>query len=187
MPFITISTRAIVQKFKGITTLNLGNQIAALRSTQGNSDMHTAMALEEIQNALFGLNNAIATATLQVPSSIISDKATFDLNDTTVNTDVTPHVPVRFPGNALELTGVVKKDITADLVCNVKQTTSSGTTTLGSITIPAHTLLNKTISVTSFTNKPQKLAVGDILSIDITASDGSSDPDGVATVVLRWE
>lgn len=61
---LKISTKGLVSSFHGITKLNNGNYSAALKSTGDPSDLATAKALDALQQALSGLNNAIFSGEL---------------------------------------------------------------------------------------------------------------------------
>jgi hypothetical protein len=72
---ITIPTAALVATFNGITSMNIGNFVASLKSmgAEGDNDsLYTGLALDRIQNALLGLNTALAngvlTASITIPS-----------------------------------------------------------------------------------------------------------------------
>lgn len=74
---ISISTSGLTSGFNGVSTLNIGNYIAALKQTGQPADLATALALDSLQKSLAGLQKAISGATLTanipaVPSALIS-------------------------------------------------------------------------------------------------------------------
>jgi hypothetical protein len=102
------------------------------------------------------------------------------LKNTAVGDDIADHVPIYTAGSAVRLIGVLRKAITADLTLRVKL----NGTALVTLTIPLSTAVDTPVMATTFT--PPTLADLGILSWDVTASDGSSDINGVASFTLQW-
>jgi len=103
------------------------------------------------------------------------------LKDTTVGSDIADHVPIYVAGTAVRIIGVLRKAITADLSVRVKLNGTALTT----LTIPHATPVDTPVVGTSPT--PPALADLAVLSWDVTASDGSTDPAGVASITLQWQ
>jgi hypothetical protein len=114
------------------------------------------------------------------------------LKDTTVNNDVADHVTVYGPVPGTEhtiiaVTGVLRKAITAPLTVRINCVSKGKTAVVvGTFTIPAATPADKIkhFPVTTLTTKV--LPVASVLTWDITASDGSRDPAGVASFTVEW-
>lgn len=107
---------------------------------------------------------------------------TVDLHNLAVGNDIAPRVTVFATGTARRFTGVLRTAISADLTVRVKR---NGTAII-TMTIPLATAVGVVVESTSFVSTPEPLADGDVISWDITASDGSANPNGVATCTLEW-
>ena len=108
------------------------------------------------------------------------------LKDTTVLHNVADHVPIFVAGTAARLIGVLRITIMADL--KVQVNIEPGHIPLGSITIPSATGIDQPITTDAFTTADvAKLGDLAVLSWDVIASDGSADPNGVASITLQWE
>jgi hypothetical protein len=89
------------------------------------------------------------------------------------------------PTTCLLVAGVLRKAITSDLTVRLNLTAAGVTSVVGTFTIPHATAVNTPVSFTTFTTKVfPDLAV---LTWDVTASDGSTDPDGVATFSVWYQ
>src|SRR5215472_9462259 len=106
---------------------------------------------------------------------------TLDLFDVTPGTDIAPFVPIYNPGPGIRAIGVLRKAITADLVITI--TRNAETSPLFTFTLPAATAIatDVTLDISKITFKDL-----DVLKPSITASDSSSDIDGVATLTIEW-
>jgi hypothetical protein len=103
------------------------------------------------------------------------------LKDTTVGNDIADHVTVYAAGTAQRIVGVLRKPITADLTVRV----NLNATPLITLTISSATAIDTPVSSTAFTSTA--LADGDVLTWDVTASDGSQDKAGIASFTLEWK
>jgi hypothetical protein len=103
------------------------------------------------------------------------------LKDTTVGNNIADHVPIYVAGTAMRIVGVLRKAIAADLAVRVNLNGSALTT----LTIPRATAVDTPVVGTSPT--PPALADLAVLSWDVTASDGSMDPAGVASFTVEWQ
>jgi hypothetical protein len=79
-----------------------------------------------------------------------------------------------------QLAVVLRKGIIAPLEVRVNQNGSP----LVLITVPYTTAVNTPVTNTTFLQTP--MVVGAVITWDILASDGSSDPNGIATATLNW-
>lgn len=104
------------------------------------------------------------------------------VKDSTTGNGIADVVTVYAPGAATRITGVLRLAITADLTVRVNLNGFA----LVTITIPAATAIDTVVTETTFTPANAPLADGDVLTWDITASDGSKDADGVASFTLIW-
>lgn len=109
------------------------------------------------------------------------------LKDATVGNDIADHVVVHQGGDISLAAGVLRKVITADLTVTLDVVTSSGATLLGTFTIPAATAINTPVSFPASVFSTTKLTDMQVLAWNVTASDGSSDLDGVASFTLWWQ
>lgn len=99
--------------------------------------------------------------------------------------DIADHVVAHTGGTVQLVVGVLRKVITSDLTVRINVVTASGSTTIGTFTIPQATPINTPVEFESFTNST--LSDLDVLSWDVTASDSSSDPAGVASFTIYWQ
>jgi len=105
------------------------------------------------------------------------------VKDSTSGNNIADHLKVYQGGPPVIFTGVLRKAITADLAVRVNLNGASFIT----LTVPKATPVDTVISTTAFPAKPPALTTGDILSWDITSSDGSKDVNGVASFTLVWK
>jgi hypothetical protein len=104
-----------------------------------------------------------------------------------------PDVPIYQAGTGLYLIAVLRTAISADLVVNI----NLNGTAIATVTIPSATPVYPAAGCVIFA---QFLASGqafnfnptgtpptaDLLGASVTSSDGSSDPNGVATITVMW-
>lgn len=150
------------------------------------------MLYEALQRLTYLINNltnsgAITNNPTTTPATTLPPlQRTLLLKDTTVGNDIADHVVVYGPGGpytAQNVWGVLRKTITSDLTVRINATFGGTTTSLGTFTIP-HTLAVNVAVVYTLSATLQHLTA---LSWDVTASDGSSDPDGIASFTISWE
>lgn len=106
---------------------------------------------------------------------------TLVLKDTAIGNDIADHVPAYVAGTATRVIGVLRKAITSELKVRIKKNGAAFIT----LTIPAATAVDTPVEAASFAGGG---TIGDldVFSWDITASDASTDAEGVATVTLEW-
>lgn len=104
------------------------------------------------------------------------------LKDTEVGDDIADHTTVYASGTGVRIVGVLRKVILSALTVRLKK---SGTVII-TITIPATTAIDTPVEVTAFTTAPQPFVDGQVLTWDVTASDGSTDLNGVAAFTVEW-
>ena len=85
-------------------------------------------------------------------------------------------------GPVVDLAVVLKLDNSADLELVFKRNTVQ----IGSIRVPAHSGAYNVITKDTFDLKNPQLAEKDVLTLEITASDGTVNAGGVFVAVLRW-
>ena len=107
-------------------------------------------------------------------------KVTFDLNDTSIGTSVTPAVPIRQAGTSTEMVIICKAYLSSDLQVQFCVNLAPVATLTWSATNAPYTEISQTLTTAT-------LNVGDYWTINILQSDGSKDPHGVATAVVRWQ
>ena len=112
------------------------------------------------------------------------------LKNTTVGDDIADRVPLYGPVPGVAHTiilvrAVLRLAITADLTVQIRNVSSGGTVVVGSFTVPAATAVNTIVDFTSFTTADVDDASSFIF--DVTASDGSTDPAGVASFTIEWQ
>lgn len=106
-------------------------------------------------------------------------KVTADLNSTTIGTSVTPAVPVLIGGTVIQMVLICKQGLAVDLVVQIcRNLTPIGTITWAASNTPYQTITTPLYDIT--------LAVGDFITFNILASDGTQNARGVATAVLSW-
>ena len=115
-------------------------------------------------------------------------RVTFNVNVTTIGTWVQHPVGILFNSTALRIGAMLRDTITADLVIQLYAGVSGGVpgTLIGTITIPHTTAVGVWVFQTTFSGSTA-LAKDQVITWSITASDGSTDPDGVATVFLDYQ
>lgn len=101
------------------------------------------------------------------------------IKNTAVGIDIADHVPVQADGTPVQVVGVLRKAISIDLTIVIKLNGA----TLITCNIPSATAIDTPVFFASFASS---LAKNDILSAAITSSDGSQDPDGIASFTLEW-
>lgn len=104
------------------------------------------------------------------------------LQNLAVGDNIAPVLPAQAPGTCFQVQGVLRKAITQNLVVRINQNGAP----LITCTLNAAAKPLTTYTWTAFATNGV-LAEGDALSYDIAASDGSQDPDGVATFTLFWQ
>lgn len=102
------------------------------------------------------------------------------VKDTTVGNDIADRVPIFIASKAVRVIGVLRKAIASDLTVRIKL----DGTTIATVTIPSATAVGVAVVSTTFVNStlPDK----SVLSWDITASDGSTDANGVASFTVQF-
>ncbi len=102
------------------------------------------------------------------------------VKDTTVGNDIADRVPVFIASKAVRILGVLRKAIASDLTVRV----NLNTVAIATVTIPSATAVG--VSVVSTTFVSSTLPDKSVLSWDITASDGSTDVNGVASFTVQF-
>lgn len=102
------------------------------------------------------------------------------IKDTTVNPDIADNIPIQIGGTPTQVVGVLRVAILADLSITINLNGMN----LIDCTIPSSAPLATSIIFTSF--NITTLNTNDVLTVDITASDGSIDQDGIASFTLKW-
>jgi len=102
------------------------------------------------------------------------------VKDTTVGNDIADRVPIFIASKAVRVIGVLRKAISANLTVRIKL----NGTAIATVTIPSATAVG--VSVISNTFVSSTLPDKAVLSWDITASDGSTDVNGVASFTLQF-
>jgi hypothetical protein len=108
------------------------------------------------------------------------------LKSTTVGNDIADHVTCYGGGahTAILVTGTLRKAIAADLTVRINNVSPAGTVVVGSFTIPSATAVDTPVKFTSFTTSA--LPDLSVFTWDVTASDGSADPAGIASFTIEW-
>jgi len=106
------------------------------------------------------------------------------VKDTTVGNDIADRVPVQWPGTLFRAVGVLRKTIIAPLTIRVNKNSQP----LFTATIPIGSPGQTAEFDFPGPNSTAPLDMGDeeVLSWDITASDGSADANGVASLTVEW-
>ncbi len=104
------------------------------------------------------------------------------LKNTAVANDIADWVIAQEPGTAFQVTGVLRKAITANLVVRINVNQAPFIT----CTINQTTKPGAALTWTSFATNGV-LAQGDVFSWDVLASDGSSDVAGIASFTVLWQ
>lgn len=102
------------------------------------------------------------------------------LKDTTVGNDIADHLTVQEDGSGTFIKAVLRKAVTSDLTVRVNK----DGTPIGTITIPSATLVDQVCTLSISTVNFIK---DEVLAWDVTASDGSQDLAGVASVTVEWQ
>jgi hypothetical protein len=114
---------------------------------------------------------------------------TLDLKDTTVGNDIADATIVHGSTGAdmtcLLVAGVLRTAITADLTVRLNIWVAGVSSVVGTFTIPAATPINTAVSFTTFTTATFPDMA--ILTWDVTASDGSTDGEGVASFSVWYQ
>ena len=135
----------------------------------------------------------IRNSPANTPSSAAAGAAgpnwrTLLIRNTAVGNDIADHLTCMGPSANHTVTlvrGVLRKTITADLSVRINSTTAGVTSVVGIFTIPATTPTDTPVDYTSgFTTS--SLPDASSFSWDITASDGSTDPAGIASFTIIW-
>jgi len=108
--------------------------------------------------------------------------ATWDLNDTTVGTNRCPLLIIDESGTAAGLKMASKYATSVNLTIQIRQ----NFTVIATLTIPAGSAANTVFSTTTFTPSSPVFNINDLLTIDVTSSDGTASGTGVCTVELLY-
>jgi hypothetical protein len=110
---------------------------------------------------------------------------TLDLKDTTIRDNAADDVVVYEPGTAQFVVATLRDAIAADLTVNLNLWIAGVSNLVGTFTIPKTTPVHTALQFSSFsTTVFPNLSV---LTWDVTASDGSIDPGGVASFTVVWQ
>lgn len=120
------------------------------------------------------------TAQSAVAKNAVPFLRTLDIADTTVANNIAPQVVAQGAGQVTFLRAVLRKAISADLSMRVNVNGALFAT----LTIPLATLVGAVIASTP--SPTLLIADADVLSWDITASDGSKDANGIASLSVMW-
>jgi hypothetical protein len=105
------------------------------------------------------------------------------IKDATIGNDIADHVTVwGAAGTITRVVGVLRNSISSDLTLRVKVNGS----VLGTFTIPLATAVDTVVEFTTFSGSTT-VALDDVFSWDITASDEQTDAAGVASFTVLWE
>ena len=99
---------------------------------------------------------------------------------TATGNDIAPRLVAQSAGQVAVITAVLRKAISADLVIRINLDGAAFAT----MTIPLATAVGVALFQTP--SPTLLVAAGQVFSWDITASDGSSDPGGVASFTIQW-
>lgn len=103
------------------------------------------------------------------------------LKDTTVGNRITDSVPIWVTGTGTRVIGVLRKTIASNLTVRFNKAGVS----LGTFTIPSATAIDTSVYLTAGI-AGVAFTAGEVLSADVTASDGQTDVNGVASFTLEW-
>ena len=111
------------------------------------------------------------------------------LKNTAVGNDIADHLTCWGPSSdhtVVEVRGVLRKAITSDLTLRINSVLAGVASVIGTFTIPSATAVDTPVNWTSgfATGTLQDQSV---FTWDITASDGSTDPAGVASFTIEWQ
>lgn len=110
------------------------------------------------------------------------------VRNTAVANDVADHLTCWGPSAAhtvVMVRAVLRKTITSDLTVRINSVNAGVTSVIGTFTIPLATAIDTPVDFSGFTTS--SLPDSSIFTWDITASDGSADPAGVASFTIEWE
>lgn len=111
------------------------------------------------------------------------ETAAFPITDTAVADGIGYPWPVRQGGPLIEIALVANFVPTGDdLVLRFRLNGK----VIGTLKLPEDTPANTIATIDAFDVKNLALEAGDLLSFDITASDATADPLGVAIALVRW-
>ncbi len=151
-----------------------------------------ARDLEALRDGVNKLGSDISTIITDTVESAITATVpplirVLDINNTAVGNNIAHAQPIYKTGNAVRVMGVLRMAIAADLVVRANITRAGVTTPIITITIPLATAPLVVVTADAFATNPQLLLDGDVLTWDVTASDGSVDINGVASCTLVWQ
>jgi hypothetical protein len=107
---------------------------------------------------------------------------TCDLKDLTVGDDIADAVTAYQPGTIFAISGVVHRTMASNLSVRINVNGTPVATC-----VLSHSVAIDTAQIfTTFSGSPA-LNLDDVFTWDITASDGSQDPTGVASVTVKWQ
>ncbi len=101
------------------------------------------------------------------------------VKDSTAGTNIADNLTVQATGQGARIAAVLRVPIASDLIVVVNK----GGAAIGTITIPSSTPVRTEVE-TSIKNI--KFVDGQILTFDITASDGQKNKNGVAAITVEW-
>lgn len=111
------------------------------------------------------------------------------IRNTAVANDIADHLTCWGPSashTVVEVRGVLRKAIASDLTLRINSVLAGVTSVIGTFTIPSSTGTDTPVNWTSgFTTTA--LQDQSVFTWDITASDGSTDPAGVASFTIEWQ
>lgn len=96
--------------------------------------------------------------------------------------DIAPHVTAQASGTAQQVTAVLRKAISANLVVTVNQNGAPLITCTVNQTTKPDTVLTYSTFLTA-----GAIAANDVFSFAVVSSDGSTDTNGVASFCLTWQ
>lgn len=104
------------------------------------------------------------------------------LKDTTEGNDIADHTTVYADGIGTRIVGVLRRAIIADLQVRLNK---DGTAII-TLNIPYLTPIDTPVESSAFTSTPMPFTDGEVLTWDVTNSDGSKDRNGVAALTVEW-
>lgn len=114
---------------------------------------------------------------------------TLTLYNLAVGDDIAPHTLVYNDGTAYRLIAVMRKDMTADLTVRFNKGIQFALEELITVTIPLTSVIDDVFEWPLVVGSPAILATffdQEILTADITASDGSTDVNGIVQFTIQW-
>lgn len=109
---------------------------------------------------------------------------TLDLSTLTIQPNVAPEVTMFAPGQGVEVQAVLRKALAADLTLDFYLNNAVYPNVAFQITVPSSTPTGVAV-VTPITGVVFNYL--DTIQVDIIASDGSNDSDGIVTLTIVWE